>query len=78
MEANVKNDQYSRAIRAAIAAAGTTQSKVQIAADIPHGNWNRRMYADTKWKIEELEAIAAHLDMTVDELIKADPQGATA
>ena len=67
----MKNDHYSRAIRAAVRDAGTTQSAVQLAVGIPHGSWNRRMYATTKWQIDELGAIAAHLGMTVDELLKA-------
>lgn len=74
MEAPLKNDHYSRAIRAAITNAGTTQSKVQLATGIPYGNWNRRMHADTRWTTDELGAIAAHLGITLDELLKSAPE----
>jgi hypothetical protein len=74
MEATLKNDHYSRAIRAAIANAGTTQSAVQLATGIPHGNWNRRMYSGTRWMADELGAIAAHLGITLDELLKSAPE----
>jgi hypothetical protein len=63
------DDRYSAAIRAAIAARDTTQTETATKAGLSLPAWNRRMHGDTSWRMNEVEAIARALDMTLDALI---------
>lgn len=61
-------------VRAAIETAGTTQTATALAAGIPSTTWKRRINGASPFDLDELAAIAKHLDVSPADLTRAPEQ----
>lgn len=65
---NSYSEQVAAAVQSAITAAGTSVNKVSTGTGIPQATLSRRINGFTPFTVSELESIAHHLGIPVEQL----------